>query len=53
MIIISGGTGITGSDGTPEAVKVLLDKEIEGFGENYLDQFHMIKSKLQVYKQEL
>ena len=32
-IIISGGTGITGSDGTPEAVKVLLDKEIEGFGE--------------------
>ena len=32
-IILSGGTGITGSDGTPEAVIVLLDKVIEGFGE--------------------
>ena len=33
VIITSGGTGITGRDGTPEAVSILLDKKIEGFGE--------------------
>jgi len=32
-VITTGGTGITGRDSTPEAVKVLLDKQIEGFGE--------------------
>jgi molybdenum cofactor biosynthesis protein B len=32
-IITTGGTGVTGRDGTPEAVSVLFDKKLEGFGE--------------------
>lgn len=33
VVITTGGTGVTGRDGTPEAVHPLLDKVLDGFGE--------------------
>ncbi len=33
VIIVTGGTGFTHRDSTPEALKVLFDKEVDGFGE--------------------
>ena len=35
VVLTTGGTGVTGRDGTPEAIEVLLDKKIEGFGEMF------------------
>ena len=33
VVLITGGTGFAGRDSTPEAVAVLLDKPVPGFGE--------------------
>ena len=33
VVIATGGTGLTGRDGTPEAFQSIFEKEIDGFGE--------------------
>ena len=33
VILVTGGTGFTDRDSTPEALTVLFDKQVEGFGE--------------------
>ncbi len=35
VVLTTGGTGVTGRDGTPEAVTPLLDKILDGFGETF------------------
>ena len=35
VVLTTGGTGVTGRDGTPEAARVLFDKTIDGFGEMF------------------
>jgi molybdenum cofactor biosynthesis protein B len=34
-ILVTGGTGFTGRDSTPEALEALLDKHMPGFGETF------------------
>ena len=33
VVLTTGGTGVTGRDGTPEAIAPLMEKVIDGFGE--------------------
>ena len=35
VVITTGGTGVSGRDGSPEAVTPLLDKKLDGFGEMF------------------
>ncbi|WP_348762023.1 molybdenum cofactor biosynthesis protein B [uncultured Salinisphaera sp.] len=35
VVITTGGTGLTGRDVTPQALSILFDREIDGFGEMF------------------
>lgn len=39
-VLMTGGTGFTQRDSTPEAVSVLLDKEVPGYGELFRQLSH-------------
>ncbi len=41
VILVTGGTGFSGRDSTPEALSVLFDKQIEGFGELFRQISHI------------
>ncbi len=49
VVLTTGGTGLTGRDGTPEAIAPLLDKKIAGFGElfRYLSYSEIATSTIQ------
>jgi molybdenum cofactor biosynthesis protein B len=49
VVISTGGTGVTGRDVTPEAVRSVCEKEIEGFGElfRYISLKHIGTSTIQ------
>jgi molybdenum cofactor biosynthesis protein B len=49
VVISTGGTGVTGRDVTPEAVRSVCEKQIEGFGElfRYISLKHIGTSTIQ------